>query len=114
MSEDGSVEPVSEETAVVETSEDAVASEECNNPNCDVHGHTWWCSTSKFWRHTLHMKARRKTNNQSFYRNVPAYNVENYGFYRTCWRRLQDCDCCPEDVVHNENTLPAEAEPTEK
>ncbi|MFN0198547.1 MAG: hypothetical protein ACKVT0_17510 [Planctomycetaceae bacterium] len=105
VNEHGSAEP-----ADVEPQADSADVDECQHSNCDVHGHSWWCRTSKFWRHKSSVKSSHKLNHQTYYKNVPAYRVENYGFYRTCWHRLQECDCCPEDEIHEPNMLIPEPE----
>ena len=112
--ENDSVSPVSEEPADVDP---PIAGDEPCGSGCDGSGHSWWCRTKDFWgcqsllSRQRRAKNSRSLNQQSYYTNVPAYRVENYGFYRTCWHRLQESDCCPEDEVHQEKDLIPEPEP---
>ncbi|MDA0832294.1 MAG: hypothetical protein O2955_04285 [Planctomycetota bacterium] len=75
---------------------------------CSSGHHSWWCRQRQFWDKQSELSRERRLKNsrnlfkKSYYENFPAYHVENYGIYRTCWRKLPEIDCCPEDESKNE------------
>ncbi|MEX1231760.1 MAG: hypothetical protein WEB58_16045 [Planctomycetaceae bacterium] len=81
---------------------------------CSGGYHCLWCRNQQFWAKQSELSRERRLKNsrglfkKSYYETFPAYHVENYGIYRTCWRQLPELDCCPEDSAEQQ-MVPAPA-----